>query len=234
LNSRFYALFAFWTLMFFGTWLGIPAGAPVPAWFPTATQLASALLIVPLIAVALVIGKTLYGASVKCSGGPFCYILTGTMMFLFSGLMLIAIGCPQFGHLVEYTWFGMAQSQLQILGCATMILLGAINYILPRVMGVELPFKKFVSAQFYLSALGVALWVLALAVAGILQGKAVYDPAAAKLPLMISTTGLLLLLLGALLLLLNVFVMTIKWKLGLGKALFAAVTAPLTTTEVKP
>ena len=51
---------------------------------------------------------------------------------------------------------------------------------------------------------------------------------------MISTTGLLALLVGSLMLLLNVFVMTIKWKFGLGKALFAAVTAPLTTTEVKP
>lgn len=234
LNSRFYALFAFWTLIFFGTWLGIPAGAPVPAWFPTATQFASSLLVIPLLSVAVVVCKTLSGASAKSSGGPFCYIMTGTMMFLFSGLMLIAIGCPKFGHLVEYTWFGVAQTQLQILGFATMVLLGAIHYILPRVMGVEVPFKKFVSFQFYLSVLGVALWVLPLAVGGVLQGKAGYDPAAAKLPLMISTTGLLLLLLGSLLLLLNVFVMTIKWKLGLGKALFAAVTAPLTTTEVKP
>lgn len=234
LYSRFYALFAFWTLMFFGTWLGIPAGAPVPAWFPTATQLASSLLIIPLIAVAVVFCKTLCGAGVKSSGGPFCYIKFGTWMFLFSGLMLIAIGCPKFGHLVEYTWFGVAQAQLQILGFATMILLGAIYYILPRAMGVELPFKKLVSVQFYLSAIGVAFWVLPLAVGGVLQGKAGYDPAAAKLPLMISTTGLLALLVGSLMLLLNVFVMTIKWKFGLGKALFAAVTAPLTTTEVKP
>jgi len=51
--------------------------------------------------------------------------------------------------------------------------------------------------------------------------------------LRISTTGQLIMLLGALLLTLNILVMTLKWKLGLAKALFAAVTAPLETSEVK-
>ena len=42
-----------------------------------------------------------------------------------------------------------------------------------------------------------------------------------------------LLLAGAVMLLVNIFVMTFKWKIGLGKAAFAAVTAPLESSEVK-
>ncbi|HEV2692033.1 MAG TPA: hypothetical protein VG347_03985, partial [Verrucomicrobiae bacterium] len=127
-----------------------------------------------------------------------------------------------------------AQVQLQILGFAGMILLGGINEVLPRMMGAELPFKKFVQAQFFLSLIGVGLLVIPLAVAGVVQGRAVYDPAAAKLPLMISTSGLLLLLAGSVMLFLNIFVMTIKWKIALGKTAFAAVISPLKDSEVKP
>lgn len=232
LFSRFYALFAFWTLILFGSWLGIPAGAPVPAWLPTASQFASLLLIIPLIATAVVLRKTLSGANV--GSGPFCYIRFGAGMFLLSGLMLIAIGCPNMSHWLEFTWFGVAQAQLQILGFAGMILLGAIYEIMPRVMGFDLPFRKLVAWQFFFSLLGLAVWIISLAVGGILQGKSNFDMAAPKVCLMISSLGLLLLLAGALMFALNILVMTIKWKLGLAKVVFTAVTAPLTTTEVKP
>ena len=42
LQSHYLALFAFWTLILFGTWCGIPQGAPVPAWMPTLSAVAAA------------------------------------------------------------------------------------------------------------------------------------------------------------------------------------------------
>ena len=234
LKSKFYALFAFWTLMFFGTWAGIPAGAPVPAWLPVMSQFASLMLVIPILAVAIVLVKTLRGANVKCMGGTFCHFRFGSLMFLVSALMLVAAACPQYSRVLEFTWFGPAQAQLHILGFATLILLGAIYEILPRVMGAELPFKKLVPVQFFLSIIGVVLLVIPLAIAGVKQGHAGFDPAAAKFWLRISTTGLLLLLLGSVVLVANVFVMTLKWKLGIIKTVIAAVTAPLETSEVKP
>src|SRR5476651_2689402 len=62
LHSRFYALFAFWTLMIFGTWCGIPQGAPVPAWLPALSSGASGLTIIPLIAIAIIFVKTVCGS----------------------------------------------------------------------------------------------------------------------------------------------------------------------------
>ena len=234
LKSKFYALFAFWTLLFFGTWAGIPAGAPVPAWLPVMSQFASLMLVIPILAVAIVLVKTLRGANVRCMGGTFCHFRFGSLMFLVSALMLVAAACPQYSRVLEFTWFGPAQAQLHILGFATLILLGAIYEILPRVMGAELPFKKLVPVQFFLSIIGVVLLVIPLAIAGVKQGHAGFDPAAAKFWLRISTTGLLLLLLGSVVLVANVFVMTLKWKLGIIKTVIAAVTAPLETSEVKP
>jgi len=176
---------------------------------------------------------TLSGAKVSSAGGTYSYMRFGSVMFLVSGLMLMALNRPGHGKILEFTWFGQAQVQLQILGFAMMILAGAINEILPRMMGAELPFKKFPQLQYFLSLFGVLIFVVSLAVAGVRQGNAVYDPAAAKFPLMISTAGLLLLLLGSGLMLLNIFVMTIKWKIALAKTAFAAVTAPLESSEVK-
>ena len=233
LKSRFYALFAFATLIVFGTWVGIPGGAPVPAWLPTTSAFASFMLIIPIVAVAVVLVMTLSGAKVSPAGGTYSYMRFGSVMFLVSGLMLMALNRPGHGKILEFTWFGQAQVQLQILGFAMMILAGAINEILPRMMGAELPFKKFPQLQYFLSLFGVLIFVVSLAVAGVWQGNAVYDPAAAKFPLMISTAGLLLLLLGSGLMLLNIFVMTIKWKIALAKTAFAAVTAPLESSEVK-
>ena len=169
----------------------------------------------------------------KCFGGNYCYLRFGSVMFVVSAVMLAAIGCPKYSRVLEFTWFGQAQIQLQILGFTMMVLLGAIYEILPRIMDTELPFKKLVSMQFFCSMFGTVLFVIPIAIAGVKQGHAGFDPVASKFWLMISTAGLLLLLLGSFALLLNSFAMTLKWKVGLVKTVIAAVTAPLPNTEVK-
>jgi cbb3-type cytochrome oxidase subunit 1 len=88
----------------------------------------------------------------------------------------------------------------------------------------------------------VILFFFPLAFAGVEQGIKLANPGiafadanlAALKFLRVSTTGQLLILLGALLFAVNVFVMTIRWKLALLKSLLAAVTAPLPEAEVKP
>jgi cytochrome c oxidase cbb3-type subunit 1 len=233
LHSRFYALFAFWTLILFGTWIGIPQGAPVPAWLPTTSAFASLLLILPLIAIAVIVVKTVWGAKVTCKGGPFCYLKFGMTAFILSGLMLIASACPEHGRTLEFTWFGQAQAQLQILGFFAIVIFGAIYEILPRVMGGELPFPKFVRLQHWCFMLGTVLLVGSLAFAGVKQGRAGYDPAAAIFGLRICTLGWTFLLLGSLLFAANIFLMTLKWKLALVKTVIAYIKSPLETSEVK-
>jgi cytochrome c oxidase cbb3-type subunit 1 len=234
LHSRFYALFAFWTLMIFGTWCGIPQGAPVPAWLPALSSVASALTIVPLIVIAIIFVKTVCGANTNCKGGPFCYIKFGTVAFLLSTLMLISSGCPHFSKIVEFTWFGPAQTQLQILGFFAIVICGAIYELLPRVMGFELPFPKFVRYQHWVFIVGISFFVVPLAMSPIAQGlKQPFDFAGTLGFLRVSTLGLLFLLLGSLLFAANIFVMTFKWKLALIKSVITYIKSPLETAEVK-
>ena len=236
-----YVLFAFLTLIFFGTWCGIPQGAPVPAWLPTLSSMAAAMLLMPLLAILIVTAKTVCGSGVTCLGGPFCFVKFGMASFILSGILYVAAACPQYSRVLDFSWFGAAQTQLQLLGFAAMILFGAIYELLPSVMGRPLPLPKLAKLHFWLTMLGVLLFVVPLVIAGVVQGEklananlAFADTNTAALKfLRISTTGQLLVLLGALLFAANVFIMTIQWKLGLAKTVIAYIKSPLETSEVK-
>jgi cytochrome c oxidase cbb3-type subunit 1 len=241
LASSGYALFGFLTLMFFGTWVGIPPSAPVPAWLPTVSAFGALLSIIPVVALGIVAKKTVCGAKVPCLGGTFCFIKFGVLSFVVSSLLYLSEFCPRYSRVLDFTWFNVGVTQWQLLGFAAMILIGAIYEILPRVMEKKLPFPKLAKANFYLFALGVALYVIPLVIGGVEQGMKLRNPnvafadasSAALLFLRISTTGQLLILLGALCLLVNIFVMTIQWKLGLAKTVITYIKSPLETSEVK-
>jgi len=242
LKSYYLALYAFWMLILFGAWCGIPPGAPVPAWLPVLSTVAATLTLVPVFAVAAIAFQTVRGPS-QChpKGGPFCFIRFGILSFVISSLMFLAMACPRISRVTEFTWFGPAQTQLQLYGFFAMTMFGAIYHLLPRVMGFEWPFPKLARLHFWVSMIGVVLLVAPLAIGGVEQGLKLNQPGVAfaevvKSTLLffrVGTTGLLWILLGNLLFALNIFALTFAWKMSLLKTVFAAVTAPLDKAEVK-
>jgi cytochrome c oxidase cbb3-type subunit 1 len=241
LASSGYTLFAFITLILFGAWCGIPQSAPVPAWLPATSAFAALLSFIPVVALAIVAGKTLFGSGFRPSGGPAGFILFGTLSFVASAFLYLAEACPRYSRGVDFTWFGFGVTQWQLLGFIGMILIGAIYEILPRIMAKRLPAPGLARLSFYLFASGILLYVIPLLIGGVEQGLKLRDfhvpfaeaSAAALVFLRVSTTGQLLILLGSLCLLLNVLIMTLQWKLGLLKNVIAAVKAPLVAEEVK-
>jgi cytochrome c oxidase cbb3-type subunit 1 len=242
LQSYYFALFAFGTLILFGTWCGIPPGAPLPAWMPTLSSVAATLTVVPVLAVGVIAWQTVCGSNhCEPKGGPFCFIRFGTLSFVLASLMLIATACPRISRVTEFTWFGPAQTQLQLYGFFAMTMFGAIYHLLPRVAGFEWPFPKLARVHFWVSLFGVALLVLPLAIGGVVQGLKLENPDVgfmdamkATLPfLRVSTIGLMLLLFGNLLFALNIFGLTFVWEKALVKKAFAAMTAPLNAGEVR-
>ncbi len=234
LQGVYFAFFGFWTFILFTTWIGIPQSAPVPAWLPAASTVASILMAIPFIALAVVFAKTVRGVSVECKGGPYCHAKFGIAAFLISFVMAGVLGCPHFGATAGTTWYVPAQTMLQIFGFFTIVIYGAVYELLPRVLGFALAFPKFVRLQHWCFMIGTALLVAPLAIAGVGQGLHLRAGMAfaeisqgTLMYLRVSTVGLAILFLGSLLFAANIFAMTIKWKLGLLKTFATAVNAPL-------
>lgn len=235
------ALYAFIGLILFGSWVGIPAGAPVPAWLPVVSQLASVATLPSILAIAILNYRTAPLGSVQCGGGAFCFFRFGLLMFLLASTLYLSSFCPVIGRVVQFTWYGFGVSQLQLLGFFATIVFGGAYELLPRTSGMALPFPGLVKAHFVVNALGVLLFAVPLIIGGVEQGIALQNAAApfsdsthaALTWLRVSTTGQLLLLLGALMFAVNIFVMTIQWKIALVKSIVGYVLSPLTSTEVK-
>ena len=236
-----YALFGFWTFILFAPWCGIPQGAPVPAWLPAASTVASVLIIIPLLALVKVFAQTVSGANVVCKGGPYCYAKFGVFIFIVSTLMTISLGCPHFGRAAGQTWYVPALEYLQIFGFFSIVVCGGIYELLAGVMNFELPFAKFVRFQHWFFMAGIVFLVIPLAIGGFVEGLKMKDPDVAFADIIqgtliyirLSMLGWLALFVGSLMLAANIFSMIILWKLGLVKTVLAAVQAPLETQEVK-
>ena len=233
LQSHYLALFVFWTLILFGSWVGIPGGAALPAWMPTLSAAATMLLVVPILAVATSAWLTVRGAKTDFSGGPFCFIRFGVAALVLSGILLAATAIPLVARVTSFTWFGPAQNDLQLYGFFAMTMFGAAYYILPRVAGMASLCPRRVKTHFWFSLLGALLLALPLAVGGVVQGWKLGNPAipfldvskSALMFLRISTLGEGLLVLGSLNFLFNVMALIVRFYFTAGKAAYAEAIA---------
>lgn len=241
LQSYYLALFAFWTLVLFGTWTGIPAHAPLPAWMPSLSGVATVLTIVPALTVATIVILTCRGSKAPCGGGPLCFTKFGAWSLVLATVLLAVSVCPWLSRVTDYTWFGRGQTALRLYGFFTMTMLGAIYFILPLLVGEDRVCKNRMRANFWLVMPGVLLFSLPLVIGGIRQGLKLVDPSVAfldtaKAALMlfrISTLGETLILVGNLLFLINVMVALTGYYRSICKTAYADATAPLEPAGVK-
>jgi cytochrome c oxidase cbb3-type subunit 1 len=220
LQSRELVIFAFWTLLLFGTWTGIPSSAPVPVWMPTLSSLATMLTIIPVLGVALMVFQTCgRGCEGKQNPPPGKFFAFAAMMFLVAGVARALTGLPEVSAVTNFTWFNVAQSQLFTYGFFSMVMFGAIYLIVPQVTGIEWPFAGLVRVHFWLAAIGMLLFAIPLAIGGVVQGLKLNNPTIpfldiAKATLMyfrISTLGELFILLGHVLLAGNLAVLSLRY-----------------------
>ncbi len=238
LQSHYLALFAFLTLILFGTWVGIPPGATLPAWMPTLSGVATVSTLVPLLTVGMIAVHTVRGTKTECAGGPLCFVKFGVFSFVLSGVMLAASALPEISRVTDFTWFGTAQNQLRLYGFFAMTMFGGAYYILPRAVGTEFPFAKFIRVHFWCGMIGTLLLVLPLAVGGIVQGVKLVNPnvaftdvtKSALMFLRLGTIGELLIALGNLLFLFNVLAMIARYYREVCTKAYMAVTARLEPT----
>jgi cytochrome c oxidase cbb3-type subunit 1 len=167
------------------------------------------------------------------------FFVFGVAAFVTAGLMNAAGAAPGVIRVTSFTWFGPAQTQLQVFGFFAMTMFGAVYYILPRVTGVGFPFAGAVRAHFWCAALGILLLALPLAVGGVVQGWKLNDATVpfmdvvkSTLPfLRVSTLGDAAITLGNALFLLNLLALLFRYCRVQVAAAYATATADLELAE---
>jgi cytochrome c oxidase cbb3-type subunit 1 len=242
LHSRYLALLTFWMLILVASWGGIPANAPVPAWMPVSSAVATGLGVIPIIAVALNVHGTLGGQCSKLMAHPSLrFIGFGVVAFIVAGLMSAAGALSEVDHVTHFTWFTVAKGLLNSYGFFAMVIFGAVYYIVPQLLGLEFPFANLVRVHFWTASAGILLLVVPLAAGGIVQGIKLQqadipftDVASGTLPfLRASTTGDLLIALGHLMFLVNLAGLVIRFYRARAVSAWAAATAEIRPAEVR-
>lgn len=211
LHSRQLALFAFWVLVLFGSWAGIPDSAPLPAWLPALSAMGAFLSLVVMLAVAINLKKTVGQCLTRRPEPAAKFLGVGALALNFFILVRAVTSFTCISQITDLTWVGPALTQLWLYGFMMMVLSGAIYYIVPQLAGKEFCSPRAIKFQFWTMLAGMVLLVLPLLIGGVVQGEqwqnpnvATMDAVQATLPfLRVSTMGDLFILLGSVTLLLN-------------------------------
>jgi len=181
IHSYNLASIGFWTFILFSGLTGATrlSGGPIPAWVVTLSISASILLLVHIITVTVNLVLTMRGQYHMVYHSP-------TIRFTFFGVLAFTIASVigLFGSLrsvdkvLHFTQFHNAQFHLVIFAFYSMVIFGAIYYILPRLVGCEWLSASMISLHFWGAAYGGGMMICMLLFSGISTGLSLIDPEA--------------------------------------------------------
>jgi cytochrome c oxidase cbb3-type subunit I len=214
LHSHYQAALAFWTIALFGSWGGIPDGAPLPSWIISLSVVGAVLTAVPILTVATNFYQTVRQNLNTLDADPilrFTYV--GLIFWIIAGAQNIVGALPSVSSITDFTRFGAAQKELFHYGFFAMTVFGALYYIVPRLLGLEQSAwcPKLLKYHFYLTFYGVLISYISLVSAGVGQGILLANGGNAfadvmrrtMFPVRFSMIGDLLVVVGTVLFLLN-------------------------------
>jgi len=172
------SLLGFWTLAFFYGQVGGHhlVGGPVPAWLITLSIVQSIMMIVPVISFSINQHLTMRGYFSKLIYSPTLrFLVLGGMMYTLSSLEGTFEALRSVSTVAHFTHFTVAHAHLGLYGFFTMVMFGAIYFVMPRVMSWEWPYPSLIAVHFWLVIIGFAIYFVGLSIGGWLQGMAMLD-----------------------------------------------------------
>lgn len=169
--------FSFWLYLGVGglTSTAKLSGGPVPLWLTSVAASASILLVVP-------VGACFYNlyASAKDSdrvhASPAAsFTRFGLVIGLLSAVLLALGALRSVDYMVHSTLFHVGVQSLVLQGFVSMVLFGAIYYIMPRLSGCEWISSSLISVHFLGAAYGTAMGGSMLVLSGVFSGMDLAD-----------------------------------------------------------
>jgi cytochrome c oxidase cbb3-type subunit I len=174
------SLLGFWTLAFFYGQVGGHhlIGGPVPSWLITLSIVQSVMMIVPVLSFSINQHLTMKTRFRLLIHSPTLrFIVLGGMMYTASSLQGSFEALRSINTVTHFTHFTVAHAHLGLYGFFTMVMFGAIYFVMPRVMAWEWPYPKLIALHFWLVVLGFSIYFIGLTIGGWLQGMAMLDAA---------------------------------------------------------
>lgn len=174
------SLLGFWTLAFFYGQVGGHhlIGGPVPGWLTTLSIVQSVMMVIPVIAFSINQGGTLWGRMHLARYSPTLrFMMFGGLMYMASSVEGSLEALRGVNAVTHFTHFTVAHAHLGMYAFVAMVMFGAIYFMLPRVLNWEWPYPWLITLHFWLSAIGILVYVVGLSIGGWLQGVAMLDGA---------------------------------------------------------
>jgi cytochrome c oxidase cbb3-type subunit 1 len=178
IHSYYLSILGFWSLALFYSWNGLHhlIGGPFPAWMISASVVASVMMFIPVITVAINHHMTMRGHFQHLKWSPTLrFTVFGAMTYTLVSFQGSTMAIPFINNITHFTDFSIGHSHLGVYGFFTMMMFGAMYYIVPRLVGWEWPSATLIRWHFWLAAIGITMMVTALTIGGITQGFALND-----------------------------------------------------------
>jgi cytochrome c oxidase cbb3-type subunit 1 len=157
----------------FYNWAGVHhlIGGPEPAWVISAGVVASLLMVIPVVTTGINHHMTMIGSFGRLKDSPTLrFIFFGGVSYTLTSLIGSAMAVRSFNEIVHFTHFTVSHAHHGLYAFFTMVMFGAIYYMLPRLTGREWPSATLISVHFWFCAVGITIYVVALKIGGIIQG----------------------------------------------------------------
>ncbi len=174
------SILGFWTLAFFYALNGMHhlIGGPVPTWMVTTSVVASVLMVIPVLAVAVNHHMTMVGRFGALRYSPTLrFVVLGAIAYTAVSLQGSFTSLREVNRVTHFTHWTVAHAHVGVYAFVTMVLFGAMYYIVPRLVRREWPSARLIQWHFWLVLAGIAFYIIPLTIAGGFQGLAMLDPA---------------------------------------------------------
>ena len=173
------AAIGFWSFILFAGLTGAVrlSGGPIPAWIVTLSIAATILLLVQIVTVTTNLVLTMRGQYYMVYHSPTIrFTFFGAISFTVASVIGLLGSLRSVDKVVHFTQFQNGEMQLMIYSFFSMVIFGAIYYILPRMVGCEWLSSSMISLHFWGAAYGGGLLVVTLLLGGLATGSALADP----------------------------------------------------------
>jgi cytochrome c oxidase cbb3-type subunit 1 len=179
IHSYHLSLLGFWTLALFYNWVGTHhlVGGPIPLWIITVGIVGSIMMFVPVTTVAINHHLTMIGSFHLLKESPTLrFVVFAAMSYTavsFQGSIEALESVNRVAHFTHYT---IAHAHLGLYAFFSMMMFGAMYYVMPRLTRNEWCSARLIKVHFWTTSVGVLAYFVALTWAGWFEGSMMLNP----------------------------------------------------------